>query len=245
MAAALSRKSTQKIADEYQPKIEKLWDAANRDCLKHLTLIMKNNPKKSIEAILKRPDVQEAMLAPYVKAAEKSEALLKEAWAKSEQDAVQKTKSEFALLKEQWKGHEVDTSLLDSLVADLHANAKAMRSRYESALKKDKSSIGSVAKGATLRARYSLTVAVWSVAQAVTDSACAAAGLNRMWLARDNGKHPDTCKWCRKLHGKVVGPGEPFPTDKSLKVYKNLPLMGPPRHPNCRCVCVATKLKKN
>ena len=47
---------------------------------------------------------------------------------------------------------------------------------------------------------------------------------------------------------QVITPGDQFVKApkgiKPLKVYNDI-LLGPPRHPNCRCILVATTLKKS
>lgn len=243
VSAALARKSLTALTDKYRAQIEDLWDGANAEAFTHLNLVRQNNPKKPIEEILKRPDVQSALRAPYEAAAEQSEAILREAWEAAEKDAVQKTKGEFKLMKEDWKGHDVDLTLLDSLVADLYANAQAMRSRYHEALTREKpSDLKGITNDVRTRAVYSLSTAIWGVATQVRDSAINNAGLNKMWVAVLD-KH--TCSHCANLHGTIIGPGKQFPVNAGatkLKVYMGK-LLGPPRHPNCRCILVPTKLK--
>lgn len=244
VAAALSRKFSQALVDKYTPQITALWEKANAEAAEHLNLVVSNNPAKDPEKIIKRPDVQEAMKAPFLEAAKASEALLKKAWAESEKGAVKQAKAEFKLIGAEWKGHESDEALLNDLVGDLYANAKGARTRYEAALRDGAtpSQIEKCNKGAPVRARYTLSVGVWSIAQLVRETACMLAGINRRWVSRNDA---NTCKWCKALHGKVVAPGQPFPKGKGLKTYKNKPLWRPPRHPNCRCVVVPTTLKKN
>lgn len=212
--------------------------------------MLQNNPHKSKDQILKRPDVQSALRQPYEQAAAASEKILKAAWDAAEAETLKKVKGEFKLLKEDWKGHETDKALLDSLVGDLHANAKAMRSRYREILMNPSSKglgarLLSLGSDARLRASYSTSVAIWGVASQVRDSAFSLAGLNKMWIAVLDGV---TCSHCRGLHGMVIPAGRQFPVDvgsKPLKVYKGK-LFGPPRHPRCRCVIVGVKrLKKS
>lgn len=243
VSAALARKSLIELTDKYRVQIEKVWDDANKEALAHLLLVRENNPKKPIEDILKRPDVQSALRAPYEEAAEKAEAILREAWDAAEKDSVQKTKGEFKLLKEDWKGYEVDPSLLESLVEDLHANAKAMRSRYHEALTKEKpTDLKVITNDVRHRAVYSLSTAIWGVSTQVRESAIDKAGLNKMWVAVLD---ENTCSHCAALHGTVLGPGQQFSAKAGktkLKVYRGI-LLGPPRHPNCRCMLVPTRLK--
>jgi len=243
VSAAVARKAVAEIAEKYEAQIGPLWDKANKEALQHLTLVMQNNPHKPVSEILKRPDVESALRWPYEQAAKASEDLIRKAWDVSEKDALAKAKGEMKLLGADWKGHETDTSLLDDLVGDLHANASAMRSRYRKALTGDgdkEKGLQGITRDAKTRAKYSMTVAIWSVFSQVRDSAAQKAGVNRMWLSRLDA---DTCTHCLNLHGVVVGPGEPFPVE-GLKTYKNKPLFGPPRHPNCRCVAVFTYAKK-
>ena len=243
-AAALARSALSEIAAEYEGKIGELWDAANKEALSHLLLVMGNNPHKPVEAIVARKDVQSALLWPYEQAAQQSEELMNAAWDTAEKESVKMAKGEAKLLGAVWKGYETDRSLLDNLVGDLHANAKAMRSRVLEALKSDKEqgkALGQVTNDATRRAKYSISVSVWSVAAQVRDSAARMMGLNRIWVSRMDSK---TCNHCKALHGWVVGPGEPFPKGHLLKTYRDTPLFGPPRHPNCRCVVVLTFKKR-
>src|SRR5690606_21287891 len=102
-------------------------------------------------------------------------------------------------------------------------------SRVVAALKSDKEqdkALTQVTGDATRRAKYSMSVGIWSVAAQVRDSVARFLGLNRMWLSRMDSK---TCSHCKALHGWVVGPGEPFPKGNILKTYKNAELYGPPR----------------
>lgn len=61
--------------------------------------------------------------------------------------------------------------------------------------------------------------------------------LRKIWLANFVNNVP--CEHCRALHGTEVGLREFFISENEvvkLKVYKNL--VGPPRHPRCRCTLV-------
>lgn len=241
-SAALARSGLEKISVGFQKQVEDLWEAANAEALSHLTIVMQNNPMKSKDVILARPDVKSALSWPYEQAAIASEKLLRDAWAAGEVESVKKTKGEFKLLKEDWKGHEIDEGLLDALVGDLHANAKAMRKRYRAAVKSDspEASLKTLTNDSRTRASFSVSTAVWGVATQVRESAARLAGLNKMWVSRMDSA---TCSHCKDLHGTVVGPFDAFPKS-ALKTYLNAKLMGPPRHPRCRCIVVLTKLKK-
>lgn len=246
-SAAVARKGLVAVSEKYEKRIEALWEAANKEALNHLNLVMQNNPKTPVETILKRPDVRSALRYPYEEAAKASEKVLREAWDAGEAETVRKVKGEFKLLGETWQGHEADKALLESLVGDLHENAKAMRSRYHEALTKDSSAsikkrLTGITNDAKTRSRYSVSTAVWGVASLVRDSAFALAGMNKMWLAVLDDR---TCSHCRSLHLTVIKPGQMFAITAGgtkLKAYRNV-LLGPPRHPNCRCVIVGTRRK--
>lgn len=255
LSAALARKGLTTLSEKYQKQVEAAWDKANKQALAHMNIVLANNPMKDKDALLKRPDVISALEHPYKQAAQISEGIVRAAWLSAEAEVLKKVKGEFKLIKEDWAGHETDTALLDSLVVDLHANAEAMRARVGEALKNPGSkgteaAMRGVTSDARNRASYSTSTAVWGVATQVRDSAFAAAGLNKMWVATTlpNGQFDGAvCSHCKGLHGMVIGPGEQFPANAGamkLKVYKGK-LLGPPRHPSCRCQIVGTKLKKS
>lgn len=247
LSAAVARKALDGLSQSYQQQIAQYWEDANKEALRLLVLVMQNNPKKTRDQILSRVDVQAVLREPYVLAAAKSEELLHKAWGEAETLAVKHAKADFKLLGEDWKGYELDLALRDALVADLHANAKAMRKRYREAMSDPATArdrLTMVAEDGKRRSRYSIQTAVWGVATQVRDTATFKAGLNKMWVAVMD---THTCSHCKALNGMVVGPGDVFPADAGdtvLRVYRDA-LYGPPRHPNCRCVIVPTKLKKS
>lgn len=247
-SAALARKGLAALSEKYQKQVEALWEQANTEALSHLTIVLRNNPHKTKAAILARPDVQSALRYPYEQAAQQSEEIVRKAWKAGEAEAVKMVKGEFKLLKAAWAGHEVDETLLDSLVGDLYANAEAMRERLGEALTNPGSkgvaaSLNGLASNARLRASYTVSTAVWGVSTEVRDSAIDKAGLNKMWVAVLDEK---TCSHCKALNGMILAPGKQFPINAgktALKAYRGI-LLGPPRHPSCRCQLIPTKLKK-
>lgn len=248
VSAALARKSLTHINAGYDKQISEIWESANAEAQKHLLLVMKNNPHKTKEAILARPDVKSALSVPYEEAAKKTEALIREAWAAAEVDTVKKVKGEFKLLGNvPWKGHDVDETLLTDVLDDVRRNAKDMRSRYRQTLISEnfnRSKLVSLGKDILLRARYSLSTAIWGNAAQVRDSALRRAGLYKQWVAVLDGR---TCSECSSLNGMVIKPHRTFPVKAGrfkLKVYKGRPLLGPPRHPNCRCILIGVKPQK-
>jgi hypothetical protein len=249
VSAALARKSTGAISKKYESEMQGLWEEANKPTLNFIRLVLVNNPLKTVDEILERADVQQALTEPYVEVADKSEALIVRGWDEAEEDAVSKVKGELALLKAQWQDFRRNRTVQRRVVADVRRNALAMKPRLIAAMRAQhrseeepaKEPLQKVADDSVLRARYSVQTAIWSVVRAVRDSAFQKAGLNKKWKARFG---PNMCSHCRKLHGVVVGPFEEFPKKFSglhlLAVYGGK-LYGPPRHPNCECIPVATR----
>jgi hypothetical protein len=245
--AAVLRKALTSLSEEYQSQVADYWEAANKEALRLLVLVMKNNPKKTPQQILLRPDVRAVLRNPYLEAAAKSKHLIGTAWNDSETLTLKHTKAEFKKLGIDWAGHLLDHDLLDALFGDLDRNAKAMRSRFRAAMDEPahaQARLTGIANDAKTRARYSTQVAVWGASSQVRDSAITAApGLGKMWVAVLDSR---TCSHCKALHGTVLEPAAEFPADAGavpLGVYRNV-LIGPPRHPNCRCVLAIVKLKK-
>ena len=208
--------------------------------------MIKNNPAKTMEQILKRPDVVSALTAPYTAAASASEEILKQAHDQSV-SAVQKAVGTKA---------SPDAAVLKSLTKDLHSNAKAMYKRvsnvllgYETRPKDVKKALKSVTSDASNRAGMSLTAAVWMPVSQIMHQVAHGQVLPKpskskktkqpmlMWVSMNDEK---TCTHCKSLHGAKVKAGKPFKT--SLKIYSAQALdgglTGPPLHPNCRCVVV-------
>lgn len=239
VSAALARKSQAAIALKYGKRVAALWNEANGDNLTLLVQVLRNNPGKTLDQIIARPDVKEALIDPYLEAAEKSEKVLRQAWDASVDNATKHVKGELALIKQEWAGGEADEGVLDQLIGDLHANAEGMQKRLLAAMK-DRETFAQRVKmlsdDSARRARYSTTVAVGSADSSLRRKAFALIGLHMRWRARMDDR---TCKECRRLNGMVVsGTKQQFPHG-DLKVYKGV-LYGPPRHPSCRCVLVPT-----
>lgn len=241
VSAALVRKALEGIAAKYAAQAGKFWEDANKDALALLIPVVQNNPGKTPAQIMARPDVAEAVTAPYKAAAVAAEKALREAADAAAADSIKRIRGEFKLMGQAWEGAEPDATLVDQLAKDLHGNAKAMRSRYLSAMK-DRETFAAkakvIAEDAARRARYSTSGAVGDAATTTRTDAFAKAGLNMMWLSRLDVL---TCSECRALHGIVIAPGGEF-DHGMLRIYGGF-LAGPPRHPSCRCVLIGTTKK--
>lgn len=237
-----------KISDTHHPDVIAVWDKASTTALNHLAIVVKNNPAKTMSQILQRPDVVSALTQPYEHAAKQSESIL----TRAHSDAVS------AVQKILGTDADPDPALLKSLIKDLHANARAMRDRIGRALADTtpkvnvKKHLASVASGASQRAGMSLTSAVWMPASQIAQQAASAPSKQilpkgkkqakkkttvLMWVAVIDER---TCSQCKALHGTMVKPGKAFKTEG--KTYMDLPLVGPPRHPHCRCVLVPAQI---
>lgn len=247
--AGALRKILSAIGKQHQPKVLAAWEAANAEALNHLAIVIKNNPAKTMEQILARPDVISALSAPYADAAKTSAGILQQAHDQAV-EAVQKAVGTTA---------EPDAALLKTLTKDLHSNAKAMRSRiskillgYEKHPKDVKAALKGVTNDAVNRAGMSLTAAVWMPVSHIMHQVSQQQILPKpkkgqkkskkqqpllMWVAIIDNR---TCSHCKALHGTTVKPHMPFKT--SLKIYAEQQmdggLVGPPAHPNCRCILI-------
>lgn len=258
--AALARKSTDAISTRYEDEIALLWRNASEETLQFVRLVMKNNPTKTVDQILQRSDVQQALAKPYAGLGKSSADLVVKGWEESERDAEAKVRSELMLLQVPWKGYRKNRTLRRQINADLARNASQMQSRLVEAMRRQhhiydaastdpvpapredgRDELQLVADDSVLRARYSIQTAIWSAARAVRDGAYRLAGVNKKWKSR---RGPNMCSHCRRLHNCVVGPFDEFPHHfeglRKLAVYKGR-LFGPPRHPNCQCITVATR----
>lgn len=248
--AGALRKILSAIGKQHQPKVLAAWEAANTEALNHLAIVIKNNPAKTMEQILARPDVISALTAPYADAAKTSAGILQQAHDQAVK-AVQKAVGTTA---------EPDAALLKTLTKDLHSNAKAMRSRiskillsYEKHPKDVKAALKGVSNDVVNRAGMSLTAAVWMPVSQIMHQVSHQQILPKpkkgqkksakkqqpmlMWVAIIDDR---TCSHCKALHGTTVKPHTPFTT--TLKIYAEQMLdgglVGPPAHPNCRCVLI-------
>ncbi|MFD8545648.1 hypothetical protein [Streptomyces sp. NPDC059649] len=94
------------------------------------------------------------------------------------------------------------------------------------------------------RARRAVARVANAAAVAVTSAAAAGAAA----VARAFGPHMlllwvaevDACPACRAYAGRTTRPGKPFPGGLTLdpRTVFPSPIVGPPRHPHCRCVVI-------
>jgi hypothetical protein len=246
------RKILSAVNEAHRGAVRKAWDDASTEALNHLAIVIKNNPAKTMEQILKRPDVISALSAPYEAAADKAGEIIAEAHAQAV-GGIQKATGSTS---------EPDPSLLRGLIKDLHANAGAMRARIEEILlgyekhpKDVKATLKGVTSDASNRAVMSLHAAVWMPASQMMHKAVDQQQIlpkpkkgqkkakpgkkptKLMWVAIIDDK---TCSTCKAMHGTKVKPGSPFKIDIAVYAAQAMRggISGPPAHPHCRCILI-------
>ena len=197
-------------------QVEQEWLRQAKRAIKHVLVVLKNNPQKPVSDIFSRPDVLQALSQPFQEAAEFTLRHLVAVW--EEQGAP-------------------SSGYLDQLIADVMRNSILASSRMQRVIYADRDSADlSMNKiGADLARRAGLGVRVAEVrSRAERDLlAIAAKGQYKRWVSRLDAA---TCSECSALHGMVLHVLEEFPADaggREVRVYRDL--LGPPRHPRCRC----------
>jgi hypothetical protein len=189
------------------------WKGASQEAVAFISLVMRNNPHKPIEAILARSDVQSALTWPFNNAADKSKAIIENAFA------------------------GLDSPFKDSVKNDLDGMAAEAPVKITSEMKDpERQTLAQrlLAWLQKLERRAAMAVDVGTT-RAITElNALQAHSGFKMWVAQI--EELNTCSHCRGLHGMVIPWDQEFPYNtgqRNLGVYGDL--QGPPRHPNCRC----------
>lgn len=202
----------------------------------------------SVTATLSRPDVTEVLQQALDSAQEIAQDAVRQAWGGGPETQylrwlladVERSYSSLSLLRA-----EIRVAWLSSEGAD---RADAVRR-----------AIMDHASGLALRNRLSAEVAAVAArteAQLASGEQRELAGerVFKQWLCRTSPPDPQTCHWCRALHGMIIPLGEDFPAGEPVdltghgrlthppKWYRKI-LRGPPRHPRCRCrIVIITSL---
>jgi len=205
----------------YASAVETEWAKQAARAIKHLSLVLKNNPGKSVAEILQRPDVQQALHEPF-------------------QTAGKYTLGQVQLVWNEAKG-PASSEYLDQLMSDVVRTSAVSSSLMQRTINEgDRESIVDRMKklAASLALRNGLTIRVAEV-RAITEHdllEIAKSHSHKKWVSKNDDS---TCSSCHGLHGMVIPILEEFPADvgdRPLHVYKDL--LGPPRHPRCRCKLV-------
>lgn len=123
-----------------------------------------------------------------------------------------------------------DTTYLKSLMADARLALQDLRASTKDT-RDQKRAIMRIGHSAGTAAQRGNTDALIQGAEQLAESGIV---VEKMWLATFAGNTP--CLDCVSLHGTTVEWDKEFPHVGRTKVYRDL--MGPPRHPRCRCTLV-------
>jgi hypothetical protein len=194
------------------------WAKQAKRAIDHVLLVIGNNPTQPIQEILARPDIQQALHVPFQEAGAFTLAQVKEVWAAA--------------------GGPDQSDYLDQLLTDVYKNTVLAPARMQQAMTQGDSSLiqsrmTKVAADLARRNSYSVRVAEVRARTEKDLLAIAALGQRKMWQSKLD---ESTCSYCAALHGQIIDVLEPFPADAGgtkLRVYGDL--LGPPRHPRCRC----------
>jgi Phage Mu protein F like protein len=217
------------------------------------TVVRANTGAQSAGGILDRPDVAMALDGALAGARQQAEQAVTDAWERGGGAADSPYLS--SLLADVDRAYSQAPGEIRQAAVSAFAGVPRALSRYEggSALNVPVETAQARAAavrqavahtGASLLLRNSLSADV-ARAASETDAVIAEALQRRaagervglQWVSRLD---PHTCPWCRMLHGTIVEPGEQFPhggvigRHRPPKVYRGV-LLGPPRHPRCRC----------
>lgn len=202
----------------YAAQVETEWAKQVGRAIKHVLLVIKNNPEKNAAEILARPDVQEALTKPVLQAGQFTMSRIFAAWDN--------------------ENGPTPSNYLDSIVADVMRNTVTAPARLQQVvsmdLKQTESAMRKVAVDLARRSGLGVRVAeVRASAERDLVSLVEAGHAHKRWVAHLD---ENTCSHCASLHNMVIPALDSFPADageRYLRVYQDL--LGPPRHPRCRC----------
>jgi hypothetical protein len=127
----------------------------------------------------------------------------------------------------------VDAGLRDGL-----GKAATLAAHGPLATADDIASVQAKALAAVKQTRAQIAWFAHTAISAGTQAVAEETGAQLCWVAER-----DACLVCLALSGEVVDPGEEFPASATFgthqmplfPIHEPAPLLGPPRHPNCRC----------
>lgn len=217
------------------------WSKAGAEVRDFLLQEIELNPGKSLADLIARPDVQQALTVPFFEASQTTKLGIGGAWNVG-QDLGNQHAAEMLEVLDKQPVPIVDTDgLLQNLKDDADMNSITAAEKYVGAISNDpietKEQMDKITKDYARRARLGAqTSAQRSHAERIEAELKAAGVKHKIWITSFS---PTTCGDCAALHGKVVTTGATFSTKAHLGPGKAKPaygkLLGPPRHPNCRC----------
>ena len=131
--------SAASLASHYGLRAAKAWRIQPDKVLTFLNLVMENNPRKPLEDILVRPDVQLALTQPFSDAASQTVDLMDSAWrAGSKIGSEEASKMLKDLGLEGVQKGKASVSTLNSLKADVWKNSASAKDRLIEAMQGDR-----------------------------------------------------------------------------------------------------------
>lgn len=202
--------------DEIFDLIEDLHPDKNKDiteALAFIRLVVKNNPKKTAAQIYARSDVKEALG-------------VLEDWSKKALEASKQVVVEVP--------KKVATEVVDQATETVTGIVEDVRPTETTVEKWREDDPTAWAAQIILRMAWFVE---WLLGQANT---FLLTGKYKRWVSR---LAPNTCKFCRALHGTVVPIYASFAPAAIAagypKKYIYAGLFSPPLHPRCQCTCVS------
>lgn len=202
-------------------KTELEWARQAKKSIVYVLKVIAKHPKMTAADIILLPDVQQILHVTFQKAGSYTTSQLLRVW--------------------QEMGGPSQSEYRDQLIADVIRNTVLASARMHQAITQgDLSTVQGrmyrVAADLARRAGYSVRVAEVRARTERDLLKISTLGKRKMWVSRNDDA---TCSYCKSLHGLIREVTESFPHDAGgtkLRVYRDL--LGPPRHPRCRCKLV-------
>lgn len=197
--------------------VQQTWLEAAYEAATHVVLVLGNNPQKKLKEILARPDVKEALTYPFKEAGLQTVAAMNETW--------------------KLVAPEADKTDLKLAIKSVRKNARQASSRMRKAvlLGPDKfpGEAEKIAKEYARRAQMSID---YVQKKAETMKAVNSGGTHKTWMGPQA-----QCSACQALHGTTIPIHALFdPQAGGLNLGTFGALVGPPRHPFCKCYLVVS-----
>lgn len=249
------------MAESAAAQVSATVRAALAPAARYLALVTQANPLGSADQLLARPDVDAVLLEALAEARSAARAAVQQEWGAAPDSPVLAS-----LLGDVDRAYDA-LAHLRGLIRHAHAavpqrhfvagqSTPGSHPSAEAAAERGaavRDAILEFARQVALRNRLSVSVAGGAahtetvLAQGRARRAAGEKVLKR-WVASRDGKDPQSCHWCRTLHGVMIGLDESFlpylggPADLAGHGHLTQPprpyrgeLQGPLLHPHCRC----------
>lgn len=220
------------------------WKAAGEEASDYVRRVIRLNPTKSLDEILARSDVQQALSVPFREARTTTKASIRSAWNHGVSLGRVAAHDDLGTIKVAMPMGVKPPPMTyrEMLLSDVDKNRFGAKAAFLEALSNNPDDIeeqlDKITRDYSNRAAIGANVSGHRAYNEMKLRIFAAAGVKvkKMWVTRFR---PTTCRTCAKLHGSVVPLGASFDVKAHIgpgqppKVYGDL--LAPPRHPNCGC----------